>query len=367
MQNPLLFYDLEISGIFQCLHSNTSYFLLSKEENGGDILKVLRLSESCDLSNDEKYWYIFNHDTSKLYRIMKTSRCDDLFRNLREKRVCSTSETSSLFDSLIRERVLKETQEESFDSSYKRISERQRLYITHLRNHNADITYGQYAAKLYKSHVVIIGCGAIGSYLSLFLAATDIGKLTIIDKDIVEDSNLIRQIFYAENDIGKSKVDVLKKRVNSINRRTKVNAVCEFIDSCNARQIIPQCDIIVQTADKPKIVIDLIVEGVSNIKKIPSIYTHRDTVGPLYIPDKSTPYSKFLKKINTDTNGIFFKYVRSIDKYGASKYPAIAHGPLKVVDLLFDEVLSFVTGYKEPSSINNIIQIEGLKSNKIKV
>lgn len=329
-------------------------------------MKIFRLQEDCDLSYDSQYWYIFNHASSKLYLIKRTNYCNKIFEKLDAGKLEVTDKIKSCLAQLIEDKIVDEVNIEVYRQFSENFSERQKLYLIYLKKCNESISYKEYANSLKNSHITIVGCGAVGSYLSVLLAATDIGELTLIDGDIVEESNLIRQIFYSENEIGEMKVEVLRKKILDINRKVKVNIEKRFVDSSNVSCIIPKCDLIVQTADKPKIAIDLMVEQFSNENNIPSIYTHRDTVGPLYIPRKTIAYSAFLEKINRDTKGGFFEYIRTIKPYGFSKYPAIAHGPLKIVDVLFDEVLSFITKYKEPKTINNIMKITGIEYEKIK-
>ena len=71
-------------------------------------------------------------------------------------------------------------------------------------------------AKLSKTSVFVLGIGGIGSPAAQYLASSGVGKLVINDFDLIDQSNLSRQILFHENDIGKPKVEVAKKRINEI-------------------------------------------------------------------------------------------------------------------------------------------------------
>ncbi len=70
--------------------------------------------------------------------------------------------------------------------------------------------------KLLQAKTVVVGCGGLGSVAAVYLAASGIGTIHLVDYDVVDASNLHRQVFYTTKDIGKSKAEVLKKHIESI-------------------------------------------------------------------------------------------------------------------------------------------------------
>ncbi|MBR2577870.1 MAG: tRNA threonylcarbamoyladenosine dehydratase [Erysipelotrichaceae bacterium] len=82
---------------------------------------------------------------------------------------------------------------------------------------------------LKKKKVLICGVGGVGSFVAEALARSGIGHLTIVDYDVIDPSNLNRQLMTAKDNIGKIKVDVLKERLESISD-CKVEAVNAYID-----------------------------------------------------------------------------------------------------------------------------------------
>ena len=99
--------------------------------------------------------------------------------------------------------------------------------------------------KIKNSSVLIVGVGGLGSPISLYLAAAGVGRIGIIDNDIVSLSNLQRQILYSENDLGKAKVEIAKQKLLALNSDIIVDCYNTRLTNENAADIIPKYDIIV--------------------------------------------------------------------------------------------------------------------------
>lgn len=79
--------------------------------------------------------------------------------------------------------------------------------------------------QLQNSHVVIMGVGGLGSLSSAYLAAAGVGKLTLVDDDVVDVTNLHRQLLYVENDIGELKVHAAKARLVAMSSMCEIHTV----------------------------------------------------------------------------------------------------------------------------------------------
>ena len=93
-------------------------------------------------------------------------------------------------------------------------------------------------ARLAACRVTVVGLGGVGGYAVEVLARSGVGALTLIDGDKVEESNLNRQIAALSKDIGWYKAEVLAERVEQINPRCKVNAVCEMLTDSNCAALV---------------------------------------------------------------------------------------------------------------------------------
>ncbi|MGZ4390380.1 MAG: ThiF family adenylyltransferase, partial [Gaiellaceae bacterium] len=104
--------------------------------------------------------------------------------------------------------------------------------------------------KLLDSRVLLIGAGGLGSPASLYLAAAGVGTIGIVDADVVDESNLQRQIVHSTNTLGHYKVDSAKDTIEALNPDVNVVAYRERLTSENVEQILGDgWDVIVDGAD----------------------------------------------------------------------------------------------------------------------
>ncbi len=111
-------------------------------------------------------------------------------------------------------------------------------------------TIGQ--KKILNSKVLIVGAGGLGCPVADLLARSGIGKIGIIDYDKISLSNIHRQTLYAAKDVNKFKVDVVKKKLNSINKEVKIKIYNKKANNKNLNNIINKYDIIVDGSDNFK-------------------------------------------------------------------------------------------------------------------
>ncbi|WP_338426706.1 HesA/MoeB/ThiF family protein [Sphingopyxis kveilinensis] len=104
-------------------------------------------------------------------------------------------------------------------------------------------------AKLKASHIAIIGAGGIGCPAITYLAAAGVGRLTIIDHDVVELSNLQRQPLFTDADIGASKATVAADAARRINPHVEAVAVAERLDETNAAALLAGASLILDGCD----------------------------------------------------------------------------------------------------------------------
>lgn len=85
--------------------------------------------------------------------------------------------------------------------------------------------------------VLVLGVGGVGGYVVEGLVRSGVGRIIVIDKDIVDETNLNRQIIALESTIGEKKVDVIEKRIKDINSAVIVQKLDKFIDKDNLNEI----------------------------------------------------------------------------------------------------------------------------------
>lgn len=103
--------------------------------------------------------------------------------------------------------------------------------------------------KLKAASVLVVGAGGLGCPALQYLVAAGIGRIGILDFDVVSESNLQRQVLYGTEDIGKSKVQQAVKKLSQLNPYTSLSALETKIDSGNALEIISPYDVVVDCTD----------------------------------------------------------------------------------------------------------------------
>ncbi|MEP7222905.1 MAG: HesA/MoeB/ThiF family protein [Novosphingobium sp.] len=102
---------------------------------------------------------------------------------------------------------------------------------------------------LAKAHVVMIGCGGVGSPALQYLAAAGIGRLTLIDSDVVDLSNLQRQTIFTPADVGRAKADVAAEWTLRFDPALSVKAVVCRINAANAAALLAGADVVLDGCD----------------------------------------------------------------------------------------------------------------------
>ncbi len=103
--------------------------------------------------------------------------------------------------------------------------------------------------KLKASSILLIGTGGLGSPLALYLAAAGIGRIGLVDYDVVDESNLQRQIIHGQSTIGKLKIDSAEARIRDINPYVQIDKYNEPLTSDNALRLFEPYDVIIDGTD----------------------------------------------------------------------------------------------------------------------
>lgn len=171
---------------------------------------------------------------------------------------------------------------------------RQLHLFSTINNNGLEFSF-QAQEKIRNAHVCIIGAGGTGSHFIYGLAAMGVENFTIVEFDKVEISNLSRQLFYDEDDIGKKKTNVLNEKCTKINKKASFTFIDKYIETEEdmAKAIPLNCTIAILCADTPRGKIQPLFNNVCVKMNIPFLNvaaTSLDiaTVGPLVIPGKTS-------------------------------------------------------------------------------
>lgn len=103
--------------------------------------------------------------------------------------------------------------------------------------------------KLKKAHIFIAGAGGLGSPISIYLAVAGIGTITVVDKDVVELTNLNRQILHYDRDVGKKKTVSTEEKLTAINPDIDIRVIDTAIDEANVTRLVGRSEGIVDAMD----------------------------------------------------------------------------------------------------------------------
>lgn len=108
---------------------------------------------------------------------------------------------------------------------------------------------GQGQERLLAGRVLIVGIGGLGSPAALYLAAAGVGTIGIMDADVVDLTNLQRQVIHFTPDVGRSKVESAAEKMRAINPDVRVQVYRERLTAANARDILSRYDFVVDATD----------------------------------------------------------------------------------------------------------------------
>ncbi|MBE6803277.1 MAG: tRNA threonylcarbamoyladenosine dehydratase [Ruminococcaceae bacterium] len=116
--------------------------------------------------------------------------------------------------------------------------------------------------KIKNKNIIIFGLGGVGSYVAEALARCGIGKMTVVDKDTVDITNINRQLYALHSTIGRNKADVARERILDINPECQVTSIVKMYLPENADEFnLAQYDYIIDAIDNVTAKIDLAIKS----------------------------------------------------------------------------------------------------------
>ncbi len=103
--------------------------------------------------------------------------------------------------------------------------------------------------RILDAHVVMIGAGGLGSPVALYLGSAGVGHITVVDHDVVDTTNLQRQVAHTLDRVGKPKVDSIRTAIAQINPGVQVTALPQRADDALLNQLVAQADVVLDCCD----------------------------------------------------------------------------------------------------------------------
>ena len=154
--------------------------------------------------------------------------------------------------------------------------------------------------KVEKSVIAIVGIGALGTVAAELLVRAGVGKLILIDRDIIEESNLQRQLLFTEKDVGKPKAKVAEEKLKEINSSVKLKCYVLHLNSENI-SLLKEADLVLDCTDNLKT--RFLLNDFCRKEKIPWIYASAIRTEGYVMPilPQGPCLRCFLKEANLET------------------------------------------------------------------
>jgi tRNA A37 threonylcarbamoyladenosine dehydratase len=123
---------------------------------------------------------------------------------------------------------------------------------------------------LARKHVFVAGLGGVGSYCAEALARAGVGRLTLLDHDVVATSNINRQLPALLSTVGQPKVELMRARIMDINPACQLEVLRIFLNTENVNELVPDCDYVVDAIDSLACKVALVGESVKRGLRVAS-------------------------------------------------------------------------------------------------
>lgn len=215
---------------------------------------------------------------------------------------------------------------------------------------------------LAQKRILILGAGAIGSHVAWMFTTLGIHRMAILDFDVVEKSNLNRQLLYDEEDVGKFKAEVLKKHLLAVNSQVGIEVYQDKIVSKEQlkKYVSGGFDLIVRAIDSPYESVEWLNDICVELK-IPytsgGFLEYYGVVGPTYIPEITPCYSCYENDEDSHPERVYGTgpTISMLTEYVASKVT------FEVVNVLTKRKCTYMGKMEVYDSVNNTVKYETFK------
>lgn len=344
----------------------------------------LRIGLDVEVVDLGEVYLVADHSDYKYLKIKKNGYLEFIFKNINlgierdkllhqaEKKGFDVKNINILLDELLRKGILENA---TFPNGYiEKFGSKERSIETVFNGRfGYEIEWFRYFEKenrnrftiftnIRKARVAIIGAGGLGSNVAVLLAGLGVGELTIIDADVVEESNLVRQFFYKEKDCGKTKkISALKNFIHEFTSYTKVKTIDAYIKGDeDAQQYLKDIDIIIQTADTPRGIINRIISDYCRGSETAALFCSNGSVGPFYVPHVSSCYRCFEELLKEDSSGLYEIFVEALRKDPSRVSPSVGMGPWLMAYYVCHEVFQYFVDVEKIQTLNHYIKITNM-------
>ncbi|MGW3034876.1 HesA/MoeB/ThiF family protein [Streptomyces sp. NPDC001178] len=215
-----------------------------------------------------------------------------------------------------------------------------------------------YLARLKRAKVVIIGLGGAGSLMAASLASSGVRRIVGIDGDIVEETNLHRQLFYLPEDVDRYKADALAERLTQRLPDLAFTAVSKYVmNGQDLEEHIEGADLVIHMGDFPPRQSRVTTTEACLKAGIPSLHFFNTWCGPLCLPGESACFGCYEQAANQVHAG-FEQISASIDAKGPYSPRTRPGVNLWMMGIATSEAVGFLSGTRRPATVDGMIAVD---------
>jgi bacteriocin biosynthesis cyclodehydratase domain-containing protein len=229
-----------------------------------------------------------------------------------------------------------------------------------------------FQARLRDAHVVVIGLGGLGAWTLWSLAAAGVGRLVGVDGDVVELSNLNRQVLYREEDLGHAKAAACKRTIGAFNSAVSFEAVDRRLEDLEAvAAVVREADFVIEAADWPPYLLSRWVNAACADAGVPHVAASQFPplvrVGPTVLPGRPGCH-ECMEEAGRRADPLFDELAawrRGSATLAATFAPACA----LIGGILSSDVIHHLTGLAEPATLqaSMVIDIRTIATRRVPV
>jgi bacteriocin biosynthesis cyclodehydratase domain-containing protein len=219
----------------------------------------------------------------------------------------------------------------------------------------------QLQRRLRQAHVVVLGCGGLGSWAATGLTLAGVGRLTLVDDDTVELSNLNRQLLFRASDVGRRKTETAKESLAAINPDLRVTTVETRLETATeVAELAAEADFLVMTADHPPYELPRVVNRACLRTGTPWISAGQIPplirIGPVVIPGETPCHECQERAFRRE----FPEYEALVQHRTESPADAATLGPASGVigSLIAMEAVHHLTGAMPPATLGQAMLMD---------
>lgn len=212
------------------------------------------------------------------------------------------------------------------------------------------------------AHVLLLGLGGLGSSALMYLVGAGVGRITGVDPDVLEASNLGRQVFFAEGDVGRKKVVAAASAVARLSSHTRFVGVDQEIGAAaHIEELIREhgpVDLIVQAADRPIWDLTMQIAAASLATSIPALHASYLGVGPLLLPGVSACPACILPRVEAQIPNA--QEIVAFHQRLDAQSPPRAVLPTSLGEFgvhMAQEAVMFLAGAGAPRTVNALLRL----------